>query len=73
MWQQAMIALLVASAALYVAWTFMSMRSRQTLLDRLAAGGILTGYAARHRSRMATPGCSNCSAADTTGKHSARR
>jgi hypothetical protein len=63
MWQQAIIALAVLVAAGYVAWTFMSLRARQRLLDRLAARGLLVDMARRHRARMGTPGCSNCSAA----------
>jgi len=63
MWQQVIIVLLVLIAAGYVTWTFLSMRTRQRLLEVLTAMGMLKGYAARHRARMATPGCSNCSAA----------
>jgi hypothetical protein len=66
MWQQVMIALLVALAAGYVTWTFMSMRARQKLLDDLAARGMLAGVASRHRARMGAPGCSNCSSAGET-------
>jgi hypothetical protein len=40
MLQQLIIALLVLSAACYVAWTFMPMARRQWLLDALAARGI---------------------------------
>jgi hypothetical protein len=67
MWQQAIIALLVLVAAGYVVWTFLSMRTRQRLLDGLAARGMLVRFAAQHRARLALPGCSNCSAA---GNHS---
>jgi hypothetical protein len=63
MWQSLIIALLVSFAACYVIWTFMSMRARQRLLDALAARGVLVRAAARHRARLATPGCGNCSAA----------
>jgi hypothetical protein len=63
MWQQAVIAVLVLMAAGYVTWTFLSMRARQKLLEALAARGLLKGFAARHRARLAIPGCSNCSAA----------
>ena len=66
MWQQLIIALLVVSAAGYVVWTFMTMTRRQRLLDALAARGLLARAAARHRARLATPGCSNCAAA---GEH----
>ena len=64
MWQQLIIALLVIGAAGYVVWTFLPMMRRQRLLDALAACGVLAGAAARHRARLATPGCSNCAAAD---------
>jgi hypothetical protein len=68
MWQPLIIALLVSVAAGYVIWTFMSMRARQRLLDVLAAHGMLVRAAARHRARLATPGCGNCPA---TADHSA--
>lgn len=63
MLQQLMIAVLVLFAGGYVVWSFMSMQRRQWLLDVLAARGVLVGFAARHRARMALPGCSNCSSA----------
>jgi hypothetical protein len=66
MWQQLIIALLVIAAAGYVVWTFLPMMRRQRLLDALAAHGLLVRAAARHRARLATPGCSNCAAA---GEH----
>ncbi len=66
MWQQVIIALLVMVAAAYVVWTFLPMMRRQRVLDALAAYGVLAGAAARHRARLATPGCSNCAAA---GEH----
>jgi hypothetical protein len=66
MWQQLIIALLVVAAAGYVVWTFLPMTRRQRLLDALAARGLLVRAAARHRARLATPGCSNCAAA---GEH----
>jgi hypothetical protein len=66
MWQQLIIALLVVSAAGYVAWTFLTMTRRQRLLDALAAHGILARAAARHRARLSIPGCGNCAAA---GEH----
>jgi hypothetical protein len=68
MLQQLIIALLVLSAACYVAWTFMPMARRQWLLDALAARGIAASAAAAHRKRLATPGCGNCAAADQHGK-----
>ena len=64
MLQQIIIALLVLMAAGYVVWTFMTMSRRQRLLDWLAAYGVARGAAARHRARLATPGCGNCAAAD---------
>jgi hypothetical protein len=66
MWQQLIIVLLVLFATGYVVWTFLPMMRRQRLLDALAAHGVLVRAAARHRARLATPGCSNCSAA---GEH----
>jgi hypothetical protein len=66
MWQQIIIALLVVIAAGYVVWTFLPMMRRQRLLDALAAHGVLVRAAAQHRSRLATPGCSNCASA---GEH----
>ena len=66
MWQQLVMALLVVAAAGYVVWTFLPMMRRQRLLDALAAHGLLTRTAARHRARLATPGCGNCAA---SGEH----
>ena len=66
MWQQIIIALLVVFAAGYVTWTFLPMLRRQRLLDALAGHGLLTRMAARHRARLATPGCGNCPSA---GEH----
>jgi hypothetical protein len=63
MWQQFIIALLVVFAAGYVTWTFLPMLRRQQLLDALAAHGLLTRTAARHRARLVTPGCGNCPSA----------
>ena len=68
MWQQIIMALLVLSAGGYVVWTFLSMARRQRLLDALAGHGVLVQAAARHRARLATPGCSNCTAAEQHGK-----
>jgi hypothetical protein len=63
MWQQIIIVLVVLFASGYVVWTFLPMMRRQRLLDALAARGVLVRAAAQHRARLATPGCSNCSAA----------
>jgi hypothetical protein len=63
MWQQLIIAILVPAAAGYLAWSFLSMRWRQKLLDALASRGLLVQFASQHRARIALPGCSNCSAA----------
>jgi hypothetical protein len=68
-WQQLVMALLVVAAAGYVVWTFLPMMRRQRLLDALAAHGLLTRTAARHRARLATPGCGNCAA---QGEHADR-
>jgi len=68
MWQQIIMALLVLAAAGYVVWTFLSMTRRQRLLDALAGHGVLVQAAARHRARLATPGCSNCAASGQHGK-----
>jgi hypothetical protein len=68
MWQQVIMALLVVAAAGYVVWTFLSMTRRQRLLDALARHGVLGQAAARHRARLATPGCNNCAAAEQHGK-----
>jgi hypothetical protein len=68
MWQQIIMALLVVSATGYVVWTFLSMTRRQRLLDALAGHGVLVQAAARHRARLATPGCSNCAGAQQHGK-----
>jgi hypothetical protein len=73
MWQQVVIALLVVFAAGYVAWTFMPMMRRQRLLDALAARGVLVATAARHRARLAMPGCGNCAAADPQVREQAHR
>lgn len=52
----------------YVVWTFLPLRQRQALLDALAARGLMRATAARHRARLATPGCSHCSP-DTRSLH----
>jgi hypothetical protein len=62
-WQQIIIGLVVVAATGYVAWSFLSLRARQRLLDALAARGWLVERASAHRARLATPGCSNCSSA----------
>ena len=72
MLQQVVIGVLVLSAGGYVVWSFMSMGARQWLLDALAARGVAVRAAAEHRKRLATPGCSNCSAADQHGKKPSR-
>jgi len=72
MWQQCMMALLVAFAAGYVVWTFLSLGARQRLLDVMAARGVLVGFAARHRARLALPGCSHCASAGDTGRHASK-
>jgi hypothetical protein len=66
MLQQLIIAVLVLFAGGYVVWSFMPMQRRQWLLDILAARGVAVRAAARHRKRLATPGCGNCAAA---GEH----
>jgi hypothetical protein len=62
MLQQVIISIVVIGAASYVAWTFLSMTARQSLLDRLAGLGLFANAARRHRARLSTPGCSNCAA-----------
>jgi hypothetical protein len=62
MWQWVVIGLIVLAAAGYVAWSFLSPRARQRLLDGLAARGWLVERASAHRARLTSPGCSNCSA-----------
>ncbi len=62
MLQRLIIAILVGAAALYVVWSFLPMQRRQRLLDALAARGLLLRAAARHRARLAAPGCGNCAA-----------
>ena len=69
MWQQTLVGSLVLLASGYVAWTFLPMRSRQSLLDALAAHGLLVRWAARHRARLTAPGCSNCPAAGERRDH----
>jgi type III secretory pathway component EscT len=68
MLQQLIIAAAVLVAAAYVIWSFMPMQRRQWLLDGLARHGVLVRWAAKHRARLATPGCGNCSAAAEHGK-----
>jgi hypothetical protein len=63
MLQWTVIALLVLFATGYVTWTMLALPKRQRLLDLLAARGWLTAAAARHRTRLANPGCGNCPAA----------
>jgi hypothetical protein len=63
MWQQVLIGLIVLAAAVYVAWTFLSVRSRQRLLDALAARGFLVERARSHRARMNAGACGHCSSA----------
>ncbi len=73
MMQQVIIAVIVLTATCYVIWTFMTMSRRQRLLDWLAARGLARRAAARHRARLATPGCSNCAGAgEHHDVHSAR-
>jgi hypothetical protein len=69
--QRIIMAVVVLFAAGYVIWTFMPLHRRQRLLDLLATRGILVGAAARHRARLATPGCAHCSAATRTLQHPA--
>ncbi len=68
MWQQVIMGSLVLAAAGYVVWSFLPMMRRQRLLDALAGHGVLVQAAARHRARLATPGCSNCAASEQHGK-----
>jgi len=63
MLQWSVIAVVVSFAAGYVTWTMLPLPRRQQLLDLLAARGVLQKAAARHRARLATPGCGNCPAA----------
>lgn len=56
---------LIAVAAGYVTWGFMTTPARQRLLDALARRGLLRAYAARHRARFTDSTCSRCSAAGT--------
>jgi hypothetical protein len=72
MLQQLIIAVAVLIAAGYVVWSFMPMMRRQRLLDALARHGLLVRTAAKHRARLATPGCGNCSAAEAHGKATRR-
>jgi type III secretory pathway component EscT len=72
MLQQTIIAAAVLVAGCYVVWSFLPLLRRQWLLDVLARRGLLVRVAARHRARLSTPGCANCSAAEAHGK-SARR
>ncbi len=67
MLQQLIIGLAVLVAAGYVSWSFMTMGARQTLLDTLAARGVLVQAAANHRKRLAMPGCSNCASSKEHG------
>jgi len=62
MLQEALIALIVLVASVYVVWTFMPPTRRQALLDRLASMGLLRQLAARHRARLGASGCAHCSA-----------
>jgi hypothetical protein len=68
MLQQLIIGVAVLLAAAYVVWSFMTMSRRQWLLDALARHGLLVRLAGKHRARLATPGCGNCSAAAEHGK-----
>ena len=65
MWQQLIIVACVLIATVYVVWSFMPMLRRQRVLDALAGHGLLVHTAAKHRARLAAPGCGNCSAAET--------
>ncbi|HWW21320.1 MAG TPA: hypothetical protein VNZ06_10980 [Steroidobacteraceae bacterium] len=62
MWQQLLIGLVVLAAAGYVTWSFLSMPTRQRVLDALAKRGLLIEVSRRHRARLSAPGCSNCAA-----------
>jgi hypothetical protein len=72
MLQQLLMVALVAAAAGYVIWTFLTMSRRQRLLDWLASHGVARGAAARHRARLATPVCSNCAGGAEHGASSDR-
>jgi hypothetical protein len=62
MLQEALVALFVLIASVYVVWTFMAPTRRQVLLDHLAFVGLLRQLAARHRARLGASGCAHCSA-----------
>jgi hypothetical protein len=70
MLQQLLVALAVAVATLYMIWSFSPPARRQRWLDRLASRGLLVRAAARHRARLAAPGCGNCGSA---GRHPLKR
>jgi hypothetical protein len=63
--QQLIVALAVAFSIAYMSWSFSPPARRQRWLDALAARGLLVRWAARHRARLATPGCGNCAASGT--------
>jgi hypothetical protein len=69
MLQWIVIAVAVLFASGYVAWTMLPLPKRQRLLDLFAAHGWLTAAAARHRARLATPGCGNCPAVPPRTHH----
>jgi hypothetical protein len=71
MLQRMLILVVVLFATGYVVWTVLPLRQRQALLDALAARGMLRGVAARHRARLATPGCAHCSSATRSPHHAA--
>jgi len=64
MLQELIIAVIVLFATGYVVWNFLPLARRQRLLDALAAHGVLARAAARHRARLATPGCNHCAASE---------
>jgi len=68
--QQFVIALALILSASYLVWSFSPLARRQRWLDALASRGLLVHVAAKHRARLAAPGCGNCSAA---GTHPANR
>ncbi len=65
MMQEFIVALAVAVSTAYMIWSFTPPARRQRWLDALAGRGLLVRAAARHRARLATPGCGNCAAAGT--------
>jgi hypothetical protein len=61
MWQQILIALVVAAASTYVTWSVIGSRLRLRVLDVMTRCHVARRWVAQQREKLATGGCGNCS------------